>query len=49
MAKYEPKEAYHKSKKAFKPMGEMGESKKIESAEHSKSAKRMALKKKMSK
>jgi len=49
MAKYEPKESYHKNKKAFKPMGEMGESKKIESAEHSRKAKRMALKKKMGK
>lgn len=49
MAKYEPKEPYHTNKKAFKPMGEMGESKKVEGAEHSKSAKRMALKKKMGK
>lgn len=46
MAKYEPKEAYHKNKKAFKPMGEMKESKREESKEH---AKRMVLKKKMGK
>lgn len=48
MSKYEPKESYH-SKKGFKPIGEMGESKKIESAEHSRKAKRMALMKKIGK
>lgn len=46
MAKYEAKEAYHKNKKAFKPMGEMKETKREEAMEH---AKRKALAMKLKK
>lgn len=41
--KYEPMESYHKSKKGFKPAGEMGESKKTERMEHKMPAKKKAV------